>query len=147
MKKSKIKNKNRIKTLIVDKSKYSASGIGSTTLNDGLTFGKYPYGTRVQDENICLNVPDIIQIHSIYESLNTSDPSAPTAVLFSITSPSTTTSELIIGEKITGQTSGAIAYVKNLRLITDNYGDLFGSFFIKNPHTNPAPNPSLSLIL
>ena len=47
------------------------------------------------------------------------------------------------GAKIVGQTSGAIAYVKNLRLITDNFGDLFGSFFIKNPHTNPAPNPRL----
>ena len=47
------------------------------------------------------------------------------------------------GAKIVGQTSGAIAYVKDLRLITDNYGDLFGSFFIKNPHTNPAPNPRL----
>jgi hypothetical protein len=47
------------------------------------------------------------------------------------------------GAKIVGQTSGAIAYVKDLRLITDNYGDLFGSFFIKNPHTNPAPNPRI----
>ena len=47
------------------------------------------------------------------------------------------------GAKIVGQTSGAIAYVKNLRLITDNFGDLFGSFFIKNPHTNPAPNPRI----
>ena len=47
------------------------------------------------------------------------------------------------GAKIVGQTSGAIAYVKDLRLISDNYGDLFGSFFIKNPHTNPAPNPRI----
>jgi len=47
------------------------------------------------------------------------------------------------GAKIVGQTSGAIAYVKDLRLITDNYGDFFGSFFIKNPHTNPAPNPRI----
>jgi len=47
------------------------------------------------------------------------------------------------GAKIVGQTSGAIAYVKNLKLITDNFGDLFGSFFIKNPHTNPAPNPRI----
>lgn len=107
--KAKSKLKNRVSSIIVDKSKYSYSGIGGTTINDGLTYGRYPYGTRVQDENICLNVPDIVQIHSIYESLNTSDPSAPTAVLFSITSPSTTTSELIIGEKIIGQTSGSIA--------------------------------------
>ena len=47
------------------------------------------------------------------------------------------------GAKIVGQSSGAIAYVKDLKLITDNYGDLFGSFFIKNPHTNPAPNPRI----
>jgi hypothetical protein len=47
------------------------------------------------------------------------------------------------GAKIVGQSSGAIAYVKDLRLITDNYGDLYGSFFIKNPHTNPAPNPRI----
>jgi hypothetical protein len=107
--KAKSKLKNRVNSVIVDKSKYNYSGIGGTTINDGLTFGNYPYGTRVQDENICLNVPDVIEIHSIYESLDTTDPSAPTAVLLSITSPSTTTSELIIGEKITGQTSGAIA--------------------------------------
>ena len=50
---------------------------------------------------------------------------------------------VVKGTKIVGQTSGAIAYVKDLKLITDNYGDLFGSFFIKNPHTNPAPNPRI----
>ena len=34
------------------------------------------------------------------------------------------------GAKIVGQTSGAIAYVKDLRLISDVNGTLFGSFFI-----------------
>ena len=47
------------------------------------------------------------------------------------------------GAKIVGQTSGAIAYVKDLRLISDINGTLFGSFFIKNPHINPAPNPRI----
>ena len=47
------------------------------------------------------------------------------------------------GAKIVGQTSGAIAYVKDLRLISDINGTLFGSFFIKNPHVNPAPNPRI----
>ena len=47
------------------------------------------------------------------------------------------------GCKIVGQTSGAIAYVKDLRLISDINGALFGSFFIKNPHVNPAPNPRI----
>jgi len=43
------------------------------------------------------------------------------------------------GTKLVGQTSGAIAYVKDLRLISDNYGDLLGSFFLRNPHTVPSP--------
>ena len=127
--KAKSKLKNRVNSVIVDKSKYNYSGIGGTTINDGLTFGNYPYGTRVQDENICLNVPDVIEIHSIYESLDTTDPSAPTAVLFSITSPSTTTSELIIGEKIIGQTSGAIA------ICAEKLTNTQISFIYKNQNT------------
>ena len=47
------------------------------------------------------------------------------------------------GSKIVGQTSNAIAYVKDLRLISDANGTLFGSFFIKNPHVDPAPNPRI----
>jgi hypothetical protein len=31
--------------------------------------------------------------------------------------------------QLVGQTSGAIAYVKDIRLISDNYGDLIGTFF------------------
>jgi hypothetical protein len=46
---------------------------------------------------------------------------------------------LITGMKLVGQTSGAVAYVKTLRLITDNYGDLKGSFFLRDPNTNPTP--------
>lgn len=107
--KAKSKIKNRVNSILVDKSKLTASGIGATTLNDGLIYGNYPYGTRVQDENISLNVPDIIEIHSIYESADTSNPSAPTAILSSITGPTGKTSDLVIGEKITGQSSGSIA--------------------------------------
>jgi hypothetical protein len=107
--KSKVKIKNRVNSLVIDKSKYESSGIGSTTLNDGLQYGNYPYGTRVQDENISLNVPDVIQIHAIYESPDTSDPSAPTVVLSTITGPTGKTSDIIIGEMFTGQISGATA--------------------------------------
>ena len=106
--KEKIKRKNRVNSIIIDKSIYSYSGTGTTTVNDGLVYGNYPYGTRVQDEKISLNVADIINIHAIYESLDTSNPSAPTIVLSSINGPSTKTSDLIIGEKFVGQTSGAI---------------------------------------
>ena len=47
---------------------------------------------------------------------------------------------LVRGAKLIGQTSGAIAYVKDLRLISDNYGDLVGSFFIRDPNTLPTPD-------
>ena len=50
---------------------------------------------------------------------------------------------IIQGMKLVGQTSGAIAYVKDLRLISDNYGDLIGSFFLRNPHQIPVPSVRL----
>jgi hypothetical protein len=43
------------------------------------------------------------------------------------------------GMKLVGETSGAIAYVKDRRLISDDYGDLIGSFFLRDPNTNPPP--------
>jgi hypothetical protein len=106
--KSKIKLKNRVSSLLIDKSKYEGSGIGATTLDDGLVYGNYPYGTRVQDENISLNVPDIINVYGVYESKTTADPSAPTLVLSSISGPTTKTADLLIGEQFVGQLSGAI---------------------------------------
>ena len=109
--KAKVKIKNRVNSIIVDKSKLAGSGIGSTTLNNGLTHGNYPFGTRVEDEIISLNFPDIIEIHGIYESADTSAASAPNMTLQSINSASTTTTELLIGEQIVGQTSGARAIV------------------------------------
>jgi len=47
---------------------------------------------------------------------------------------------LVKGAKLVGQTSGSIAYVKDLRLISDNFGDMNGSFFIRDPNTVPAPD-------
>ena len=40
---------------------------------------------------------------------------------------------------ILGETSGAEASVSSVRLINDNWGDLEGSFFFRDPNTNPAP--------
>ena len=39
------------------------------------------------------------------------------------------------GAKIVGNTSNAVAYVKDIRLITDNFGDIIGSFFVDDPNT------------
>jgi hypothetical protein len=46
---------------------------------------------------------------------------------------------LSTGMRIVGQTSGAVAYVKDLRLIADINGFLSGSFFLRNPLTTPPP--------
>ena len=43
------------------------------------------------------------------------------------------------GMLLIGQASGAVAYVKDLRLISDNYGDLIGTFFLREPNTVPVP--------
>ena len=109
--KAKEKRKNRVNSIIVSKSKYVGSGIGGTTLNDGLEFGNYAYGTRVQDKNISLNTPDIVEIHGIFESADTANPSAPKMVLSSINGPTNTTSDLIIGEEIFNQNGSTIGIV------------------------------------
>ena len=38
-----------------------------------------------------------------------------------------------------GTDSGATAYVNEIRLVTDNYGDLIGTFFVREPNTQPPP--------
>jgi hypothetical protein len=109
--KAKAKRKNRVNSIIVDKSKNEGAGIGSTTLNNGLTFGNYAFGTRVEDQNISLNTPDIIELHGIFESADTANPSAPKMVLSSINGPTNTTSDLIIGEEILSQNGNTIGIV------------------------------------
>jgi len=106
--KSKIKNRNKIKTLIVNKSKYAASGVGATTLNDGLLFGNYPYGTRVQDEEICLLEPDVTKIYGIYESNDTNDPDLPSLILSNLSGPTNKTGDLLVGEEFVGKISQAV---------------------------------------
>ena len=112
--KAKEKLRNRVNSIVVNKSNASASGIGSTTLNDGLTYGNYPYGTRVQDLDISLNVADLINVHAVYESVDTSEASAPTVTLASLTGSTGTTSDLVVGEKIIGRTTNACAIVAEI---------------------------------
>jgi hypothetical protein len=49
------------------------------------------------------------------------------------------TGYLLKDMKLVGQTSGAVAYVKDLRLISDNFGDLIGAFYLRDPNTIPPP--------
>jgi hypothetical protein len=121
--KSKKKIKNRVKTLVVDKSINPASGIGSTTLNDGLSYGDYAFGTRVQDNLISLNTPDVIRIHGIYEtsdaSLIDTDFGSPEMSLTQLNGPTASTGDMIIGELLVGQTSGAVAVFGEVKNSSD----------------------------
>ena len=42
--------------------------------------------------------------------------------------------------RLVGQSSGAIAYVKDVRLIPDASGQVQGAFFLNDPHQSPSPN-------
>jgi len=103
----KIKRKNRINVLVVDKSKLDGAGTGTTTLNNGLDFGNFPFGTRVEDEKISLNKPDVIEVLGIYESRDTSAASAPKATLSAFSGVAGNTTDLVVGEFFVGQSSGA----------------------------------------
>ena len=94
---AKIKRLNRVNSIVVNYSKDSASGVGGTTLNDGLSTGNFPIGTRVQDSKIVLNNADIVSIHGIYESNDTSQASAPKMTLTSLNGPSGKATDLAIG--------------------------------------------------
>ena len=109
---SKVKKLNKANTLVVKYSKLASSGIGTTTLNDALTYSQV-YGTRVQDQEICLNVPDAIRVLAVYESSGISDPKLPLLQLILFTGPSNNNKDFIIGEQIIGKTSGAVALVIN----------------------------------
>ena len=79
----------------------------ASTEVSGLTTSTY-FGTRVEDSSISLNLPDIVEIVGVYESLNTN---APT--LDSITFPTGLNLDTasILGEKVIGSSSGAVAQV------------------------------------
>jgi len=42
--------------------------------------------------------------------------------------------------KLVGSQSGAEAYVKQIRLVTDDFGDLLGSCFLRDPLAQPTPS-------
>lgn len=119
--KEKIKKKNRVKTITIDKSIYEGSGTGDDTLDNGLVYGNYPYGTRVEDDIVSLNEPDVIEIHGIYESRDTNPAYAPSMTLASISGQTTKTTDILIGEKLIGQTTGAIAIVAGYKSDTEIY--------------------------
>lgn len=130
--KSKIKNRNKVKTIVIDKSKYEGSGIGATTLNDGLTYGNYAYGTRVQDRDICLLYPEVTRLYGIYESDDTSDPELPNIVFTSIDSLTNKVNDILVGDTFVGQTSNAVGvYVERVNDTKISFSSLNAIDFIE----------------
>ena len=103
--KSKQKDFIRSEKLIVDKT---AVGINTSLTGMSKATG---YGLRVEDRDISLNCPDVVNIVGVFESIDTSNPT-----LDKITLPSglSLNTNAILGEKIVGATSDAIAQVAGL---------------------------------
>jgi len=108
--KTKLKKVNEANVLVVNRSTLSASGIGTNSLNDGLTQSNV-YGTRVQDDRISLNVADGCQLLAVIESNDAGDPDLPTITATAYDGPSGNNSDLIVGEKVTGLNSNAVGLV------------------------------------
>ena len=72
---------------------------------NGLTTSNI-YGRRVQDQEISLNTPDVYKIVGVYESVNLADPILDKLIFVSGLSLNSNT---ILGERIKGASSGAIA--------------------------------------
>jgi hypothetical protein len=121
---SKVKNYNRSKTLNVIYSKYPQSGTGvNTSVNNGLTYNQF-YGLRVEDDEICLNYPDVANVIAIYESVNAN---APTLDTLSFSPILGVTNGAIIGENIIGNVSGAVA-----RIVTKPSSDTVGIVYLNS---------------
>jgi hypothetical protein len=106
--KSKTKIYNKSQILNIEYSKYQKSGTNDeSSISDGLEY-KNVYGVRVQDEQISLNYPDVVKIVGVFESL-TDDYAELDSLTFN--SIANIFQNSIIGEKIVGRTSGAVAQV------------------------------------
>ena len=80
---------------------------GISTENSNLTQSN-DYGLRVEDEDISLNVPDVVNVIAVYESKNTSTPVLDKLTFVSGLNLNT---NAIVGEKVAGQESRAVGQV------------------------------------
>jgi hypothetical protein len=106
------KNSVRNKTKIYKRSEklsITKTSLGISNGISGLTTSIY-YGTRVEDDEICLNVADVSNILAIYESSNSDSP-----VLDKLVFPSQSISGAIIGEKIYGSVSEAVGQIVEIQ--------------------------------
>ena len=90
-------------------NKLSVVRTTGATSTVGLTTSKF-YGTRIEDDQISLNVPDVVNVRAIYESTNTA---APVLDKLTFATGLALDQNAIIGEKLVGQDSRAVAQVVN----------------------------------
>jgi len=111
LKKRQVTNKSKdfIKSRQISVTRTSGISTQIGASSSGLTTSKY-YGLRVEDSEISLNVPDVVNVRAIYESTNTSTP-----VLDKLTFATglALDTNAITGERIVGQNSRAVAQVVN----------------------------------
>ena len=128
--KNRIKTRNRVKIITIDKSKNQGSGIGGTTLNDGLIYGDYPYGTRVQDSEICLLEPDVTRVYGVFQSNDTNNADTPTIIFTSLDGPTNKTGDLVVGEEFVGESSQSVGiYIEKVNDLKVGYISLNNSKF------------------
>ena len=112
--KNKVKEYKRSQEIeIVYSSKDLSGSTANNTIDDGLTTSGL-YGIRVQDEEICLNFPDVSEVIAVYESLDKNKPILDQLV-FSSTDP--IFQNAIVGETIVGENTNAVA-----RIVSVNAG-------------------------
>ncbi len=104
--KSKLKQFTRSTKLTVDKSKNEFSGV-STNIANGLDYNAF-YGLRVEDEEISLNYPDVVDIVAIYESTTSA---APTLDKLTFETGLGLNINSILGEYIKGPNNTALAQI------------------------------------
>ena len=103
-----LKNGVTSKKKIYTRSQQRVVNLSKTNLSlNGLTQNNF-YGLRVQDKEISLNLPDAVKIIAIHESLDDND---PTLDVIQVSAAAALNTDAIVGERIKGQTSGAIAQI------------------------------------
>ncbi len=90
------------------------TGISTVT---GLSTSPY-YGTRVEDEEISLNVPDVVNLRAVYES-STND--APVLDKLTFSTGLALNQSVIVGEKIFGNESRSVGQVVSRTSTTVDY--------------------------
>jgi len=126
-------------SFIVGETVYGFDAVGDQTISFRLAksnhkFGPYNNPSKVFTTNPYLRTDSIPSEYSSSSTILNVD-------TFSLSEEAqgNYTGFVTPGTFLVGETSGASAFVKDIRLITDNYGDVIGTFFIRDPNTLPPP--------